>query len=210
MANNGTDGTVWNESAPVSTDLRSNGYVEIRSVRVGVGLRILKEHDTFADSSVGGEHKKGSARAYYQTGDPSQRPDASTNLGSSDDGRLLVHSSTKALSVYTGSSFTAVTTSIAATAVGAITRTVVNSSDGFTNPEGASIFLTFQGVHSVNMLVEIDITGSSGWVNWLNSNQFSGTWFLHGGVILADGAKVRVSPFDVLFSGLDFHYMKLG
>ena len=102
---NGTDGLGWANDAPAAVDLRSNGYVEIRSIRKGVNLRLDKEHVALATmssgpdlSSGGGEHKPGSAMAYFKDGSPALlRPDGVTTLTSADKGRLAVDT--------TGSSF---------------------------------------------------------------------------------------------------------
>jgi len=59
--------------------------------------------------SVAGDfvHKEGSARGYYASGAPSVRPDGSTTLGTSDDGRLWVDSDTNELYVWSGTAWVA-------------------------------------------------------------------------------------------------------
>ncbi len=116
MANT-ADGLAWDASVPVAADLRSNGHVEIKSLRVGLALRLDKEHHTLATYTTsitgGGEHKAGSAMAYYQDDDPTTRPNGA-DLGSatpvdanSDNGRLFVDTSgsSRVMKVWTGSAF---------------------------------------------------------------------------------------------------------
>lgn len=99
MANNAT-GTSWDETVPVIGSDRRDGHQEILGLRKGLRIRLEYEHDTLAASSVGGEHKKGSAKTYYQPAEPTQRPDAATNLGPADEGRLWIHDTTRVLKVY--------------------------------------------------------------------------------------------------------------
>ena len=99
MANDGT-GTGWAETDPTDSEFVSDGAQEIRDIRKGTRIRTEYEHETFAASSAGGEHKKGSAKAYYQDASPANRPDGSTALTSADAGRMLVASSTQIASVY--------------------------------------------------------------------------------------------------------------
>lgn len=84
------DGTGWDETLPLDSVLISNLPVAIREVNEGLVIRLEKEHDTFASSSAGGEHKAGSAKAYAQTTYPTKRPNTTSDLSSSDKGRLLI------------------------------------------------------------------------------------------------------------------------
>ena len=52
-------------------------------------------------------HKEGSARGYYASGTPTVRPDGSTSLGTSDDGRIWVDSDTNELYVWSGTAWVA-------------------------------------------------------------------------------------------------------
>jgi hypothetical protein len=101
MPNDGA-GTYWVETAPANADNISDGAQEIRDLRKGIDLRVQKEHNALAAATTvvgdvitsgdgGGEHKAGSAKAFY--GDNAavvKRPDAITSLNTSDKGRLLV------------------------------------------------------------------------------------------------------------------------
>lgn len=108
MAHDGT-GTGWDTAAPANTDPAfPQGAVEIRDLRIAVGIRANKEHDTYATSSAGGEHKVGSAKAYYGTSNPTLRPDGSTSLTSGDNGRLFINSSTGVGYYYSGSAWSAI------------------------------------------------------------------------------------------------------
>lgn len=93
------DGLGWNINAPADTDLRSVGAAEIRDVRTGVGIRIDKEHETLDAGDPpdeGGEHRSGSAKAYYETPAPTDRPDPTSVVLASpdDDGRIWIDSDT--------------------------------------------------------------------------------------------------------------------
>ena len=84
------DGTGYNEAIPAGTDPIYLGALEIREVKKATNLRIKKEHDIFAASTVGGEHKTGSAMAYAlaTASAPTLRPDAATAFTSADVGRV--------------------------------------------------------------------------------------------------------------------------
>jgi hypothetical protein len=94
------DGTGWDETLPTNSEYVKDGPLEIRDLRKGTRIRLAKEHVLPASSSAGGEHKAGSAVAYYQSSAPTQRPDASTSLSAADNGRLFVDSDDKKLYVY--------------------------------------------------------------------------------------------------------------
>lgn len=117
MAHDGT-GTGWDITAPANADNLPDGAKEIRDLRKGLGIRLDKEHVTSAASSAGGEHKAGSAVAYYQSSAPTQRPDASTTLTAADNGRLFVDSDDKILYVYVhGSGFVQVAADVPALSI---------------------------------------------------------------------------------------------
>lgn len=99
------DGTAWDETSPSNSSLISNGDDEIRDVRVGVRKRIEKEHITPAGSSVGGEHREGSAKVYAVGTIPTKRPDGTTNLDSNDEGRLWFDTTHKLLKHFTGTTW---------------------------------------------------------------------------------------------------------
>ena len=81
----------------------------INAVRNQIKNRADLEHVAFAASGAGGEHKEGSAVAYYEAAAPTLRPDGSTALGSTrDDGRLWVYSDNGVLSYYSGGTWTTV------------------------------------------------------------------------------------------------------
>ncbi len=99
MAN--TNGASWDETVPVASSPRNNGATEILSLRKGVKVRADKEHVAYDAASVGGEHKAGSAKCYYQAAEPTTRPDGSTALTSADYGRLWIDSDDGSLYQYT-------------------------------------------------------------------------------------------------------------
>ena len=97
------------------------GDDRIRETRVETCNRADQEHVWLNTSSTGQSiHRQGSARVYYvdaeqdeETGElaaaPDLRPDDTTSLGLSDDGRLLVDSATDILYHWTGSEWKATT-----------------------------------------------------------------------------------------------------
>jgi hypothetical protein len=91
MAHDGT-GDGWDPNAPADSDALSAGAQEIRDLRRGVQDRLAKEHVLAAPGDVGGEHKNGSAIAYFQNTYPTLRPDGTTAFTSADKGRILVRS----------------------------------------------------------------------------------------------------------------------
>lgn len=97
------DGTAWDETIPDKDQPHGADYNELHEIKKAVRIRLNKEHVAMATASAGGEHKPGSAKAYYgdfsasDAGDavPTRRPDASspwtsggTALDSDDYGRL--------------------------------------------------------------------------------------------------------------------------
>ena len=97
----------WDETSPSLTDARRAGATEITSLRKAVGHRLAKEHVDPATGGVGGEHKEGSAKAYFEASAPTLRPDGSTALDSDDAGRLWVDSDTNELKIRTASGWAA-------------------------------------------------------------------------------------------------------
>lgn len=144
MANDAA-GTSWDESSPSLSDARRLGQQEIRGLRTGVRLRTEREHGTFAGSSVGGEHKEGSAKGYYEGSPPTLRPDGSTPLDADDAGRVWVHSATKVVKVWDGSAWQNVTLGggSAAFVLGALTPVSINPY--WTNSTGKIVFLIISG-----------------------------------------------------------------
>ncbi len=100
------DGTAWDELAPANSDNVSAADDEIRDLRKGVRIRVDKEHVSLGLSSAGGEHRKGSARVYRSAtaSPPTQDPEGNA-LDATDDARMWMDSTTKQLSVYSGSAF---------------------------------------------------------------------------------------------------------
>lgn len=131
------DGTTWDETVPVIGSDRRDGHQEILGLRKGTRIRLAYEHETLAASSAGGEHKKGSAKAYHDddTSEPTQRPDGATALDVNDDGRLWVDNTTgEILKVWDGATLAFIqvagvqmasgTETVAGLVAGAITITV--------------------------------------------------------------------------------------
>lgn len=85
-------GTSWDVTIPTDSGEVSDTGLEMREIKKAVEIRLNKEHVVFDDNSVGGEHRAGSAFAYYQDSYPTLRADGVSNLDSTDAGRLLVRS----------------------------------------------------------------------------------------------------------------------
>lgn len=96
MAHDGT-GDGWDIAAPANNDPLPAGAQEIRDLRAGVAIRMNKEHSDLSVASGGGEHRAGSAKAYFQNTFPTKRPNGLADLDNTDRGRLLVRSDTLAL-----------------------------------------------------------------------------------------------------------------
>lgn len=139
MANT-SDGLSWGETTPASADPRKDGAAEILGLRKGLRLRLNKEHFALAVMSAGpdletggGEHKLGSAVAFYEASEPTLRPDGVTILDSDDTGRLLIDTTTgRVLKVWDGSAWqntsgvqsASGTETVASLVAGAVTITV--------------------------------------------------------------------------------------
>jgi len=109
MPNDGT-GDMWNIAAPADGDALSGGAKEIRDIRIGVGIRMDKEHVALATGGAGGEHLAGSAKVFYQASAPTKRPDTATSFTADDYGRIFIDSTTKEAYVYTASGFVKIAT----------------------------------------------------------------------------------------------------
>lgn len=97
-------GDGWDEAEPLVGSPRGNACLEIRDLRMGMRIRLAKEHDTAAAGNVGLEHKKGSAKIYaenYSAAWPTTRPDTKA-LSADDSGRMAIDttSSPKRVAVY--------------------------------------------------------------------------------------------------------------
>jgi len=104
MAN--TDEDSWDENAPVLTDPRRDGALEILSLRQAVGKRVAKEHVDPDAAGVGGEHLEGSARGFVvATTAPTTKPDGVTALDAQDEGRFYVDTDDDKLFYWTGSAW---------------------------------------------------------------------------------------------------------
>jgi len=99
------------DDAPSSLDNQQRAH------RAAVEERMENEHDTVSDDTAGlasrdWRHKKGSARAYYETPAPTKQPGSEgaslDDLTGLDDGRLWIDSDTDVMSVWDGDEFTPV------------------------------------------------------------------------------------------------------
>jgi hypothetical protein len=95
-------GVGWDEAAPVAaTDPHGNACYEIQDLRMGLRIRLGKEHTAPSVSSAGCEHKQGSAVCWIQTSAPTTRPDGTTSLTSADLGRVWVDTTNNVVKVLT-------------------------------------------------------------------------------------------------------------
>jgi hypothetical protein len=92
------------KAKPVTTDRVGDMYIEIQNTRAGIEERIVLEHsmDAAANESQG-LHKEGSARAYVAA--TADTPVPPTGF---EEGRLWYDSTTGAMKVHNGTSFTEV------------------------------------------------------------------------------------------------------
>lgn len=101
----------WNDAynaTPAGNTSPSLGDDHIRDVKEELDYRFNQEH-VFHDTASTGEtiHRQGSAVAYFQTAEPTTRPDGATGFGTGDSGRLRVDpNNSNALTVYDHTSTT--------------------------------------------------------------------------------------------------------
>lgn len=94
-------GLGWDEAAPASSDIHGKSYLELQDLRIGLRIRLEKEHQTPAAGGIGGEHRQGSAVCWIQDTEPTTRPDASTSLTSDDLGRIWLDTTNHAFRILT-------------------------------------------------------------------------------------------------------------
>ena len=107
--------STWNgtyEGVPDGGDSPSTLDNTIKDLKTSIEGRIENEHDTYvADGTTGAEakdwrHKEGSARAYYQSAEPTNQPGSNgAALGADDDGRMFVDSDTNEIRIWDGSTW---------------------------------------------------------------------------------------------------------
>ena len=93
----------WDVTSPVAGVAISDLPAAIRLVKTGVRDKLNGDHITFADGATS-QHAEGSARAFYQSGDPATNPGGEAL----NEGRLSVDSDTMILTVF-DSTFKSVT-----------------------------------------------------------------------------------------------------
>lgn len=95
--------TSW-EATPSGTQSPTFGDDHIRDVKLEVRYRFDQEHVILGTASTGESiHRAGSARVYFQTLEPTLRPDGVTSIDSSDSGRIWIDSNdSNRLYVYNG------------------------------------------------------------------------------------------------------------
>jgi hypothetical protein len=99
------------ESSPAGVDSPTTGDDSIRQLKSSVRERLEREHinGTEEDSETHGWHREGSAKAYYESAAPTNRPNVSTApavaLSATDAGRLWIDSDTGLSYVWTGAAW---------------------------------------------------------------------------------------------------------
>lgn len=107
------------EASPANSDPVSQGDDKIRELKENIRERAEVEHlwGTISSGGDNGRHREGSARAFYESSDPSALANSSTDTsgsGALDEGRLLRRSDTGDLKIYNGSAWVAALTSLTA------------------------------------------------------------------------------------------------
>jgi hypothetical protein len=100
----------WNsayEDDPAADDNVSSGDDEIRELKTAVreGLERELTWSTTDTSANRGLFRSGAGRAYYQSSEPTNRPDEATALNANDAGRIWVDSDLDLAYVWNGSAF---------------------------------------------------------------------------------------------------------
>jgi hypothetical protein len=104
----------WTESFegnPENTDDPSEGANRIRELKQTTRSIVDKEHVIDHDAgtvpviAAQGWHREGSAVAYYQSAEPTNRPDGATSLDTDDDGRLWINPDDGTMDYWDGDSF---------------------------------------------------------------------------------------------------------
>jgi len=93
----------WDVTKPVNHTKIGDVPQKIRDVKSSAKIIISKEHVTPTTDNAGGQHLKGSARVYLQSGTPTTDPEGSNldTTATTDDGRLCVNTAnSNELTVY--------------------------------------------------------------------------------------------------------------
>src|SRR6056297_3332610 len=98
------------ELTPAGGDSPAGGDDRIRELKNTIRSIVDKEHQIDYASSpptagAQGWHREGSAIAYYEASEPTNKPDGATALDSDDAGRLWWDSDDDTLDMYSGSAF---------------------------------------------------------------------------------------------------------
>lgn len=97
----------WDVTKPADHTLNSLWPQKIKDLRSSAKIVISKEHVTLGDANAGGQHLKGAARVFLQSGLAANDPEGNTlaTANTSDDGRLNIDTSnSNLLKVYVSTS----------------------------------------------------------------------------------------------------------
>jgi len=203
------DGSAWDESSPNDTTAVKDGDDEIRDLRVGTRLRIEKEHIAPAGSSAGGEHKAGSAVAYYQSSAPTTKPDGSTSLDSDDNGRLWIDSDDQVLYHYVnGSGFVQVGGNNATQALDNLASVAINTSlisDTNNTDDLGSASIGWKDIYFEGNLVANGNTVSSANLATLTNGSNAQSLHVHGWDYNSGWVSRNVNTLYTLAHGISTH-----
>ncbi len=139
----------WDITDPSNAVVIGNLPEEIRDVKIQTAFRIDKEHKACATSEEGGEHLEGSAKAFYESTEPTTRPGGAA-LDSDDAGRLWVDSDDDSLWFYSGSDFVELTLSGGVAGAGVVLLAGRNGGQVINGGTAATDDLTLQATAHVS------------------------------------------------------------
>ena len=130
--------------------------------------RIDKEHTALAGSDAGGEHKAGSAVVFTGAVEPTTRPDGSTALDASDEGRLWVDDE-YTVHIWDGSAWVDMTPDpielITDTAIGTIADAATTLQAGWENEAATTVAVHISIFHgSSSPVLDLQYQISDTWV----------------------------------------------
>lgn len=197
MANSTEDH--WDETSPTLAQPRRDGAAEINSLRKGVRKRSDREHAALVAGGLGGEHKAGSAKSFYQASAPTLRPDGSTALGADDAGRFWYESDAGVLWVWSGSAWSRAATQGITFATASVNTAQLPTTGGWQNTTGNPVIvhLTCSRSGSTEFTAQVDYLDTGVWSDVADANLIGSFRFLFASIIVPNNGKLRTSLTDV-------------
>lgn len=180
------------ETQPANAETPASGDDRIRAHKEGVRERAANEHTTYvADGTAGNylldwNHRKGSAKGYFQDAEPTKRPNGSTNLSSDDAGRIWFDDDNGDLPYYyDGTNWVGMTREIARFSIQGNLATGQNVVPPIVFPRGCTILKVSARVLTapVGAALQID----------LEANGAAGSSIFSAAFQIADGANSATS-----------------